>query len=95
MQHQIFEKSKGYKNKIMAQNVGIAIAKSDFDMFFQKRKSLVLPLIGILTDGHVDRAETNLFMYFKDNIKNLQELQEIAKEAAKNWMGQSLRRKQR
>ncbi len=82
MQHQIFEKSKGYKNKIMAQNVGIAIAKGDFDMFFQKENR------GFAFDwhtyyGHINRAEKNLFMYFKDNIKNMQELQAIAKEAAK------------
>ena len=42
MQHQIFEKSKGYKNKIMDQNVGIAIAKGDFDMFFQKEYQTLL-----------------------------------------------------
>jgi len=82
MKHRIIEKSLGYKNKITAQQVGIAIAKSDFEMFFQKENR------GFAFDwhtyyGHINRAEKSLFMYFKDNIKNMQELQEIAKEAAK------------
>ncbi len=81
MKHLVFEKSAGYKNKITAQQVGIAIAKGDFEMFLQQ-KFRGFAFDWKTYDGHVDRAEVNLFMYFKGTPKNLKELQEIAREAA-------------
>ena len=82
MNHIEIKKEKGYKNKKIAQSVGIAIAKSTFELMNEPRyqgfnfdwKSY---------DGHISRAESDLFLYYNKKPKNIQELKDIAANSAK------------
>lgn len=79
-EHIKITKSKGYKNKLIAQEVGIAVAKNtfkdmlnvDFQGFMFSWDSYTL----------LDLSKTQLFLYFKSEPKNLDELKVIAFDSA-------------
>lgn len=78
--HIVINREKGYKNKRAAQNVGIAVAKTAFNMMIDPdfRSFMVSWDKPIL----LDRAGEDLFIYFPNSPKNLNELKSIASEAA-------------
>lgn len=78
--HIVINREKGYKNKRTAQNVGIAVAKTSFNMMIDPdfRSFMVSWDKPIL----LDRAGEDLFVYFPNSPKNLDELKTIAAEAA-------------
>lgn len=78
--HIVINREKGYKNKRTAQNVGIAVAKTAFNMMIDPdfRSFMVSWDKPIL----LDRAGEDLFIYFQNSPKNLDELKTIAAEAA-------------
>lgn len=78
--HIKIQKSKGYKNKLIAQEVGVNVAKDtfsdmlnvDFQGFMFSWDSCTL----------LDLAKTQLFLYFKSKPKNLEELEAISFDSA-------------
>lgn len=78
--HIVINRGKGYKNKRIAQNVGIAVAKTAFEMMIDTdfRSFMVSWDKPVL----LDRAGDDVFLYFPNNPKNLDELKTIAAEAA-------------
>lgn len=78
--HIVINRSKGYKNKRIAQNIGIAVAKTAFKMMIDTefRSFMVSWDKPIL----LDRAGEDLFIYFPNSPKNLDELKTISSEAA-------------
>jgi hypothetical protein len=79
--HIVINREKGYKNKRTAQNVGIAVAKTAFNMMIDPdfRSFMVSWDKPIL----LDRAGEDLFIYFPNSPKNLDELKSIASDSAK------------
>lgn len=79
--HIVINREKGYKNKRTAQNVGIAVAKTSFNMMIDPdfRSFMVSWDKPIL----LDRAGEDLFIYFTNSPKNLDELKSIASDSAK------------
>lgn len=78
--HIVIKKGKGYKNKLIAQNVGIAVANNSFKMMLDVKMQSFMnswddPVL-------LKRAGDDMFLYFRSNPKNLEELKAIAKEAA-------------
>lgn len=78
--HIVITKGKGYKNKLIAQNVGIAVANTSFKMMLDVKMQAFMnswddPIL-------LKRAGDDLFIYFRNNPKNLEELKSIANEAA-------------
>lgn len=78
--HIVINRGKDYKNKRAAQNVGIAVAKTAFNMMIDTefRSFMVSWEKPIL----LDRAGDDLFIYFPNSPKNLDELKTIAADAA-------------
>lgn len=78
--HIVINRGKGYKNKRIAQNVGIAVAKTAFEMMIDTdfRSFMVSWDKPVL----LDRAGDDVFLYFPNNPKNLDELKTIAAEAS-------------
>lgn len=78
--HIVINRGKGYKNKRIAQNIGMAVAKTSFKMMIDTefRSFMVSWDKPIL----LDRAGDDLFLYFPKSPKNLDELKTIAAEAA-------------
>lgn len=78
--HIVINRGKGYKNKRIAQNIGKAVAKTSFKMMIDTefRSFMVSWDKPIL----LDRAGDDLFLYFPNSPKNLDELKTIAAEAA-------------
>lgn len=78
--HVIIKKEAGHKNKLIAQNVGIAVANTTFEML------LDISNHSFLTSWEqpylLNRAGNDLFMYYGNSPKNLDELKSIANEAA-------------
>lgn len=73
-------KGKGSKNINMACNVGIAIAKSYFeDMLDPEMQGFMFSWNG----ERIPMVESNLFMYYSNTPKNLDELEIIAHDSAK------------
>lgn len=79
--HIVINREKGYKNKRIAQNVGIAVAKTAFKMMLdtEYRSFMVSWDNPIL----IDRVGSDLFIYFSNTPKNLDELKAIASESAR------------
>lgn len=78
--HPLPAKGKGSKNINMARNVGIAIAKSYFeDMLDSEMQGFMFSWNG----ERIPMVESNLFMYYSNTPKNLDELEIIAHDAAK------------
>lgn len=82
MNHIEIKKEKGYKNKKIAQSVGIAIAKSTFELM-NEPKYQGFNFDWKSYDGHISRAESDLFIYYTTKPKNIQELKDIAAQSAK------------
>ena len=78
--HIVISRAKGYKNKRIAQNIGMAVAKTSFNMMIDTefRSFMVSWDKPVL----LDRAGDDLFLYFPNIPKNLDELKTIAAEAA-------------
>lgn len=78
--HIVINRGKGYKNKRIAQNIGMAVAKTSFKMMIDTefRSFMVSWDKPVL----LDRAGDDLFLYFPNSPKNLDELKTIASEAA-------------
>lgn len=78
--HIVISRAKGYKNKRIAQNIGMAVAKTSFNMMIDTefRSFMVSWDKPVL----LDRAGDDLFLYFPNSPKNLDELKTIAAEAA-------------
>lgn len=78
--HIVINRGKGYKNKRIAQNIGMAVAKTSFNMMIDTefRSFMVSWDKPVL----LDRAGDDLFLYFPKSPKNLDELKTIAAEAA-------------
>lgn len=78
--HIVINRGKGYKNKRIAQNIGMAVAKTSFKMMIDTefRSFMVSWDKPVL----LDRAGDDLFLYFTKSPKNLDELKTIAAEAA-------------
>lgn len=79
--HIVINRGKGYKNKRIAQSIGISVAKTSFNMMIDPEFSSFMaswdnPIL-------LDRAGDDLFLYFQNNPKNLDELKTIAIDAAK------------
>lgn len=77
MKHIVINKEAGYKNKKIAQDVGISIAKSTFQLMTEPKYQ------GANFDwntykGHINRAQVDLFIYYKTKPKNIEELKKIA-----------------
>lgn len=78
--HIVINREKGYKNKRIAQNIGMAVAKTSFNMMIDTKFRSFM----VSWDNPVllDRAGDDLFLYFANSPKNLDELKTIATEAA-------------
>lgn len=78
--HIVINREKGYKNKRIAQNVGIAVAKTAFNMMIDPNfRSFMVSWDNPIL---LDRAGDDLFIYFSSNPKNLDELKVISSDAA-------------
>lgn len=80
--HIVIPKAKGYKNKLIAQSVGIAVAQSTFKMLLDVKMQAFM----VSWDKPVllDRAASDLFIYYPSDSrkpKNMEELQAIAEQA--------------
>jgi len=79
--HIVINREKGYKNKRTAQNVGIAVANTAFNMMIDPEfRSFMVSWDNPIL---LDRAGDDLFIYFQKSPKNLDELKAIASESAK------------
>lgn len=77
----IIERKNGYKNKLTAQNVGIAVAKTTFEMLLDSSNHAFMTSWN--NPRMLNRAGDDLFIYFSKTPKNIEELKIIANEAAK------------
>ena len=78
--HMVINREKGYKNKRIAQSVGIAVAKTAFEMMLDVKNQAFM--VSWDKPFMLDRAGSDLFLYFGKPPKNVEELKVIANDAA-------------
>lgn len=78
--HVVINREKGYKNKRIAQSVGIAVAKTAFKMMLDIKNQAFM--VSWDKPFMLDRAGSDLFLYFGKPPKNVEELKVIANDAA-------------
>jgi len=78
--HLVIKREQGYKNKRIAQSVGIAVAKTSFDMMLDIKNQAFM--VSWNKPFMLDRAGSDLFLYFGKTPKNIDELKVIANDAA-------------
>lgn len=79
--HEVYSKSKGYKNKLLAQKIGIAMATSYFkDMKNTEYQGFMFSWND--AEEYFRNRSKEILFYFSKNPKNKEELEEISLKAS-------------